>query len=102
MISVAENALPKDGMRDAKVGADQHNNIRLFEVCVGVRRRIKTKGLLVSGYGGGHALASVAVSVNHPHAELAERAKEREFFGADLAGAEPGDSLLAAFVLNCF
>ena len=73
--------------------ADEHDDVRLLEVVVGVRRRVEAERLLVGDDRRGHALARVAVAVHHPHAELGQRAEQRHLLGGDLAGAQEGDRL---------
>ena len=75
--------------------ADEHEHVGLLEVGVGVRRRVEAERLLVGDDRGGHALARVAVAVHHAHAELGERAEQRQLLGRHLAGAEERDRLRA-------
>ena len=71
-----------------KIAADEHDDVRLFEIGVGVRRRVEAERLLVRDDGRGHALPRVAVAVQHAHAELGECAEQSHFLGDDLAGAQ--------------
>ena len=80
-------------MRDAGVGADEEQHVRLLEVGVGVGWGVETEALLVGDVRSGHALARVRVPVEPAHAEFEERSEECHFLGADLAGAEKSDAL---------
>ena len=93
LMRIAHHALPQDRVGDAEIAADEHDHVGLFEIGVGVGRRVEAKRLLVGDDGGGHALPRVAVAVEHAHAEFGERAEQRHFFGDDLAGAEERDRL---------
>jgi hypothetical protein len=85
---VVQDAPPQDRMRDAQVRADQQDHVGLLEIGVAVGRRVEAEALLVRDDGGGHALARVAVAVQHPHAELREAAEQRQLLARKLAGAE--------------
>ena len=100
LVAVAADPLPHDGVGDAEVRADQHDDVGLLEVRVGVRRRVEAEGLLVGRDRGGHALAGVAVAVDHAHAELGQRAQQRHLLGDDLAGAQQGHDVGAVLVLD--
>ena len=76
-----------------EVRADQDDAVRLLEVLIRVRRGVEPERLLVGDDGRGHALAGVAVAVDHPHAELRDRAEQRHLLGRDLARAQEGDRL---------
>ena len=71
-MTVPANSLPEDRMGDAKIGANQNDDIRFFEVLVSVRWRIEAEGLFIGGNGRRHALTSVAIPVNHAHPELGQ------------------------------
>ena len=92
-VRVLADALPHDRVRDAEVGADEHHHVRLLEVGVGVGRGVEAERLLVRDDRGRHALARVAVAVEHPHPELRERAQERQLLGGNLPGAQERDRL---------
>ena len=102
MILIAKNALPKDGMCDAKVGSNQHNDVGALEILVGKRRRVEPKRFLVSHHAGGHALSCVAITVNHSHAEFSQSAKQRELLRHDLPRAKPRNGRRTIFALNLF
>ena len=70
LVLVAEDPLPKDRVRNAEVGSDQHDHVGFFEIGVGIGRGVEAERLFVGGDGGGHALAGIAVAMDHPHAEL--------------------------------
>ena len=95
LMRIAHHPLPEDRMGDAQIAADEHDDVRLFEVGVRVRRRVEAERLLVGDDGRGHALPRVAVAVQHAHAELGERAEQGHFLGDDLAGAQEGDRVRA-------
>lgn len=71
---ITSEALVKDGVGDGEVRPDEDNDIRFFEVGVGVGWGIEAEGLLISDDGGGHALAGVAIAMFQTHAELGEGA----------------------------
>ena len=102
IVLIAHDALPHDRMGDAEIRTDQDDDVRLFEIGVGVRRRVEPERFFVGRDGGGHALAGVAVAVDHPHAELSERSEEGHFFSDDLAGANPCDAFGSVFALHFF
>ncbi len=99
---VPTDALPHDRMRDARIRADKDQHIGLFKILVRVRRRVEPERLLVGRRRRGHALARVAVAMKDAHAKLGQSAQERQFLGADLAGAEPGNRVGAEFILDGF
>ena len=74
-LRVAHHPLPEDRVGDAEVRADQDDAVRLLEVLIGVRRGVEPERLLVGHDRRRHALAGVAVAVDHPHAELGQRAR---------------------------
>lgn len=90
---VAHDPLPEDGMGDAKVRADENDDIAFLEIRIGGGRGIKTEGLLVSGDGGGHALAGVGIAVEKAHAEFPQAAEKGHFLEGDLTGGEKGGGL---------
>jgi len=92
-------ALPHDRVCDTKIRTNKDKHIGYLEILVGIRRRIKPERLFVSCSGACHALACVAVAMQDPHAELCQGAQEREFLGADLAGAEPRNRFVAVFLV---
>lgn len=96
--AVAQHALPHDGMRHARVRADEDEDVRLLEVRVGERRRVEAESLLVGDGAGGHALARVRVAMQRAHAALPERAEERHLLRANLARAQERDALLPVLV----
>ena len=88
VVGIAEHALPQDGVRDARVRADEHDDVRLLEVAVGVGRRVEPERLLVGDDRRRHALPRVPVAVQHAHTELGEGAEQGQLLGGHLAGAE--------------
>ena len=92
-VRVAAHALPQNRVCDAQVRPDQDDHVGLLEVGIGIRRRVEAERLFVSDDRCGHALAGVAVTVDHAHAELRQRAEERHLFGRDLTGREKGRRL---------
>ena len=100
VVGVAANPFPHDGVGDARVGPDENQNLGFFKVLVGVRRGIKPERLFVSNDRRGHALARVAVTVAHAHAELGEGAKERHFLSDHLTGAQKRDRFCPMLFLN--
>ncbi len=95
LLAVAHHPLPEDRVGDADVRPDEDDAVRLLEVLVGVRRGVESERLLVGRDGRGHALAGVAVAVDHPHAELGHGAQQGHLLGGDLAGAQEGDGVVA-------
>ena len=87
-VRIAADPLPHDRVGNAEVRSDEHDHVRLLEVGVGVRRRVEAEGLLVGDDRRGHALAGVAVAVDHAHAELRKRAEHCHLLGRDLAGGD--------------
>src|SRR5260370_28181791 len=83
-MTVPANSLPEDGMGDAKIGANQNNDIRFFEVLVSVRRSIEDEGLFIGGNRRLHTLNLVAVPVNHAHPQPCQSASQRHLFTHDL------------------
>src|SRR5260221_13415998 len=83
-MTVPANSLPEDGMGDAKIGANQNNDIRFFEVLVSVRRSIEAEGLFIGGNGRPHALKSVVIPVNPAPPALGQWASQRPFFHTGL------------------
>src|SRR5258708_39462727 len=71
-MTVPANALPEDGMGDAKIGANQNNDIRFFEVLVSVRWRVEAEGLFIGGNGRPPCFSSVSISGNHDPPELGQ------------------------------
>ena len=69
-VATLSDAAPEDGMGDAEVRADQKEDIGAFQVVIAIRWCVKAERLLVSCNGRRHALAGVAVAMEHPHAEL--------------------------------
>ena len=86
--AVAQHALPQDGVRDARVGTDEDDDVRLFEVPVGVGRRVEPERLLVGDHRRRHALPGVPIAVQHAHAQLSEGAEQGHLLGRQLPGAE--------------
>src|SRR5258706_10185210 len=99
---VPHDPLPHDGVGYAEIGPDEHDDIRLLEICVSIWRRVKAEGLFVSGNRGSHALTGVAVAMDHTHPEFRERTEEGQFFINDLASAKPGDGFRAEPALQVF
>ena len=77
IVFIALDALPHDRMSDAEIRTDQDDHIRLLEIGVGVRRRVEPEGFLVGRNRSGHALAGIAIAVDHPHAELSRALRGR-------------------------
>src|SRR5258708_14309837 len=71
-MTVPANSLPEDGMGDAKIGANQNNDIRFFEVLVSVRRSIEADGLFIGGNDPPHHFASVAIPLHQAHPQLGQ------------------------------
>ena len=92
---VPHDALPEDGLGDAKIRTDEDDDITFLEVCVGGWRGIEAEGLLVGGGGGGHALAGIRIAMEEAHAKLEKTAKEGHFLEGDLASGEEGDGFVA-------
>ncbi len=101
-VRVAHDALPHDGVGDAGIGADENEDVALFEIGVGEGRCVEAEGLFVGDVGGGHALAGVAVAMDAAHAEFVEATEQGHFLGADLAGAKEGDGFGAVVALDGF
>ena len=99
---VAHHALPHDGVCDGRVGSDENEGVRFLEVGISVGRGVEAKGLFVGDHGGGHTLASVAVTVLDTHSEFSEGAEEEEVFDRDLTGGNEGDGVFAVLFLNRF
>ena len=55
LMRIAADSLPKDRMSDAQIRTDEDDNVGLLQIVVRVRRRVETKGLLVSDDRSGHA-----------------------------------------------
>lgn len=91
--AVAADALPEDGMGDAQVGPDEHDDVALFEIVIASRWSIEAKRLLVSRHSSGHALACIGVTVEKAHAEFEQTAKKRHLLKWDLAGREECNGL---------
>jgi hypothetical protein len=99
-IGIAADALPEDRVRNAQIGADEHDHVGFLEVAIGVGRRVEAERLLVRGRGGGHALPRVGVAVHHAHPELRERAEEEQVLGGDLSRAQERHRLAAVSPLH--
>ena len=56
---VPQHSLPQDRMGDTRIGADEHEHVRFFEVCVSEWWRVEAEALLVSHVCRSHALARV-------------------------------------------
>src|SRR4051794_8782204 len=97
---IAQDALPKDWMRDAKIRTDEDDHVGFLEIFVSERWRVEAEGLFVGRDGSGHALAGVTIAVDHAHAELGEGAEKGHFLGDHLAGADEGDGGRTVFVLD--
>ena len=99
-VRVPRDPLPEHRVGDAGVRADQDDAVRLFEVLIRVGRGVEPERLLVGHDRRGHALAGVAVAVDHAHAELRDRPEQRHLLGGDLARAQEGDRLGAVLRLD--
>ena len=100
LMGIHQHALPHDGMGDAQVGADEHDDVGLLEILVGVGRRVEAERLLVSRHGRGHALARVAVPMHDAHAELGQRTEEGQFLIRNLPRPNPRHRLRAVLILD--
>ncbi len=89
-------------MGDAEIGSDEDYYVAFLEVRVGVGRGIEAEGLLVSGDGGGHALAGVGIAVEKAHPEFEKAAEEGHFLERNLSGGEEGDGFVAVLFLDGF
>src|SRR5260370_24850130 len=69
-MTVPANSLPEDRMGDAKIGANQNDDVRFFEVLVSVRGRIAAEGLFIGGNSRPPGLASVCIPLNSAHSTL--------------------------------
>ncbi len=87
-VLVPNNALPEDRVGDARIRADEDQAVGFFEVLVSERRAVEAERLFVGDGGDGHALTGIAVAVDHPEAELGDRAQEGQLLGRELAGPE--------------
>jgi hypothetical protein len=99
-VRVASDPLPHDGMSNARIGADENEDVALFEISIGKWRGIETERFLVSNMGSGHALAGIAVAMQAAHTEFEEASEQSHFFGADLAGAEESDAVWSVLFLD--
>jgi hypothetical protein len=99
-VRVLTHALPHDRVRNAWVGANEKDDVRLFEILVRIRRSIEAERLFVGHDRRGHALAGVAIAVQQLHAKLAQGAEQGHFFHGNLARAEKGDGGLAVLLLD--
>ncbi len=100
VVGVASDALPEDRVGNAKVRADEDDDVGLLEVLVGVGRGVEAERLFVGDGGRGHALAGVAVAVDDAHAEFGEATEVGHLFAGDLTRAEKGDRLGAVLALD--
>src|SRR5258708_36883238 len=96
-MTVPANSLPEDGMGDAKIGANQNNDIRFFEVLVSVRRSIEAEGLFIGGNVPRHAFTGVAIPVKHAHPELCQCASDPHFFTNLFTNSDDNHHLLPLF-----
>ena len=99
-VRIVDDPLPHDRMRDAEIAAHQHDHVGLFEVGIGIGRRVESERLLIGHDGRRHALPRVAVAVHHSHAELGQCAEQRHFFGDNLTRAQKGDRFRPVGLLN--
>ena len=97
---IATDALPEDRMGDAEIRPDQHENIGLFKIRVGIGRRVEAKGLFVSFDGRGHTLTRVSIAVSDAESKLAEAAEEGELLCGHLPRPQPGDGVRAMSFLD--
>jgi hypothetical protein len=81
---VAHHPFPQDRVSDADVGSHENHAIGLFKVLVRIRRCVESKRLLIGDDCGRHALASVAVAMNHSHSKLGDRPQQRQFLCGEL------------------
>ncbi len=98
--AIPRHPFPQHRVRDARIRTDQDNAVRFLEILIGVRRRVEAERLLVSHGRRRHALAGVAVAVNHPHAELGNRSQKRHLLGRDLTRAQKRDRVGAVLCLD--
>src|SRR4051812_45346386 len=74
---IREDPLPENRVRDAQIGSDQNDDIRLLEIGISERRGVKSERLFVGSDSRRHALARVSVAVDHSHPEFCQRAEKR-------------------------
>ena len=80
-----------DNAGTGDVGADEEDDVCVFDVGVGARRAVGAEGELVAGDGGGHAEGRVAIVVAGAQAELDEFAQGVELLGEELTGADDAE-----------
>ena len=100
VVRVPRDPLPEHRVGDARVRPDQDDAVRFFEVLIRVGRGVEPERLLVGDDRRGHALAGVAVAVDHAHAEFRDGPEQGHLLGRDLARAQEGDRLVAVLRLD--
>ena len=99
-VRVAHHPLPHDRVRNRGIGSDEHHDVAVFKVRVGVGRRIKAERLFIGDVSGRHALTRIAVRVQAAHAEFKKGAKQSHLLGRDLPGRQERDAVRAVFGLH--
>ena len=90
-------ALVEDRMAPGEVGADEHNEIRQFQILVSSRHRVRAEGALVARDGGGHAQARVRVDIRRADKTLHQLVGDVVVLSQQLAGDVEGDRVGPVF-----